>query len=124
MIDIYAFWQAVIRQDAAAMSAFLHEHAQIRWHCSNECFTAGEFIRANCEYPGDWDGDIERVEQAGDLIITAVRVFSKQDGASFHAVSFIRTQEDQILTIDEYWGDDGPPPEWRRKKCIGTPLHP
>ena len=31
-------------------------------------------IRANCEYPGEWDGEIERIENAGDVVITGMMV--------------------------------------------------
>lgn len=41
---------------------------------------------------------------------------------SFHAVSFIGTREDKIISIDEYWSDDGPAPQWRLDKCIGNPI--
>lgn len=38
-------------------------------------FTVEEYIRANCEYPREWDG--------------------------------------KILSLDEYWEDDGAAPQWR-----------
>ncbi|EIK81944.1 hypothetical protein CGSMWGv1400E_01445 [Gardnerella vaginalis 1400E] len=37
--------------------------AVIRWHCTNEKFSAQEYIDVNCNYPGDWDGAIERIEE-------------------------------------------------------------
>lgn len=122
-MDVRAYWRAVLDQDRAAMGGFIHENAVVNWHCSNESFTAEEFIRANCEYPGDWDGVMERLERMGDLIITAVRVFPKDQSASFHCVSFIRVQDERIISIDEYWGDDGPPPAWRLEKKIGRKIH-
>ena len=72
------------------MKKFFHENAFVEWHNTNEHFTAGEFIRANCEYPGEWDGEIERMEEIGDLLITVVHVFSPDKGLSFHATSFIQ----------------------------------
>lgn len=36
------------------------------WHCTNECFNVEEFIRANCEYPGEWEGEVERIEKIGN----------------------------------------------------------
>ena len=50
----------------------------MNWHCTNEHFTVDEFIQANCEYPGQWDGKIERIENVGDTVITVVRVYSKE----------------------------------------------
>ena len=50
--DLQAYWDAVLRQDAQAMETFLAPNAIVNWHCTNESFTAAEFVRANCEYPG------------------------------------------------------------------------
>lgn len=118
-MDIQAYLRAVLNQDAVSMRSFLHENAAVRWHCTNERFTAEEFIRANCEYPGEWDGEIERIEEWGDLTVAALRAFTKDKSASFHCVSFIRMQDDKIIELDEYWADDGPPPAWRAEKSIG-----
>ena len=121
-MDIHAYWHAALDQNAAVMETFLHPDAVICWHCTNERFTAREFIRANCEYPGDWEGCIERIETIGELIVTAVRVWPKDSSASFHCVSFIRIQDEKIIAIDEYWADDGAPPLWRQEKQIGRPI--
>ena len=57
-MDIHAFWKAVLEQDAVALPAFFTEDAVIRWHCSGEQFTVAEYVRANCEYPGRWAGEM------------------------------------------------------------------
>ena len=121
-MDIHAFWQAVLSQDSAALETFFWPQAVIGWHCSNEQFTVPEFIRANCEYPGDWAGEIERVHQVGDVLITATHVHT-QDGAShFHVVSFMKLREGRIETLDEYGCDEGPEPVWRQEMHIGCAL--
>ena len=122
-MDLHEFWRATLAQDAARMRESFHPDAYVNWHNSNEHFTVEEFIRANCEYPGAWDGAIKRIEQAGDLFITATHVYSRDGALSFHAVSFIRVEDGRIRSIDEYWGDDGPAPAWRLEKHIGTPIH-
>ena len=122
-MDLHKFWRVTLAQDAGRMREFFHTNAYVNWHNSNEHFTVEEFIRANCEYPGAWDGTIERIEQAGDLFITATHVYSRDGALSFHAVSFIRVEDDLICGIDEYWGDDGPAPAWRLEKHIGAPIH-
>ena len=94
----------------------------MRWHNTNEAFSAEEFIEVNCEYPGAWDGEVERVERIGGLIVTAVRVFAADRGASFHVVSFFHVRDGKIVSIDEYWGDDGAPPQWRLDKKIGRTI--
>ncbi len=121
-MDIKNFWEAVIRQDAERIRPYFKETAWINWHCTNERFSVDEFIKANCEYPGRWDGMVERIERSGELITTVTKVFSKEGSLSFHAVSFIKIEDDKIASIDEYWGDDGPAPQWRLDKKIGVPI--
>lgn len=122
-MDIEQYWDAVLRQDAEAMANFFHEDAWVNWHNTNEHFTAAEFIRANCEYPGAWDGRIEHVLYAEACIITAVHVYSKDGGISCHVTSFLSVRDGKIASVEEYWGDDGEAPQWRKEKHIGTKIH-
>ena len=121
-MDISAYWKDTLAQDRQAMTGYFRPDAVIRWHCTNEQFTVPEFIRANCEYPGEWDGKIERTERSGDLLVTAVNVYPKDRSASFHVVSFFRLQDGKIAALDEYWGDDGEPPAWRKNLGIGRTI--
>lgn len=59
-MDIYGFWDAILRQDATAIRSFFHPDAWVNWHNTNEHFTAEASIRANCAYPGQWEGTLER----------------------------------------------------------------
>jgi len=119
-MDIKEFWNAVLKQDAERLKTFFKETAYVNWHCTNEHFTVDEFIQANCEYPGDWDGTIQRIEEVGNLIITVVNVFTADKELSFHVVSFIEVEGEKIIAINEYWGDDGVAPQWRLNKKIGS----
>ena len=121
-MDVRRFWKAVLAQDEQAIRRYFHEDAYVNWHCTNEHFTVDEFIIANCEYPGDWDGTVERIELLDDLYVTATKVFPKDRSAYFHVVSFIRTANDKIVSMDEYWADDGTAPQWRLDKHIGTSI--
>lgn len=122
IFDVHAFFSAVIRQDENALREFFIPGAAVRWHCSNELFTVEEYIRANCDYPGDWHGELERVENMDALVVTAARVWPKDASASFHVCSFIRLEGGRIAGLDEYWADDGPAPDWRREMNIGKPI--
>lgn len=122
MMNINEYWKVALAQDANKMKDYFNENAYINWHNTNEHFTVDEFIRANCEYPDSWDGEVERIEEIGDLIITATHVYAKNKPLSFHVVSFIKVTDDKIRSIDEYWGDDGMPPQWRLDKHIGTTI--
>lgn len=121
-MDVKKFMYSVLKQDADAIRAYFHPDAYVNWHCTNEHFSVEEFIRANCDYPGDWDGEIQRVEQIGDLTITVTHVYPKDRSASFRVVSFIKILEDKIAALDEYWADDGDAPQWRQDMHIGTKI--
>lgn len=121
-MNIQQYWHAVLCQNAAAIRSYFHPDAWVNWHNTNEHFTVEEFIRANCEYPGDWAGEIEQMIQTDEYVITAVHVHTKDSRLHFHVTSFIHIQEDKITSIDEYWGDDGPAPQWRRDMHIGKPI--
>lgn len=121
-MDVYAFWKAVLDQDAQEIRKYFHRDACVNWHCTNERFTVEEFLIANCEYPGDWEGTVERVEQVRDLIITVTNVRAKDRSVSCHVTSFLKVVGERIAAMDEYWADDGPAPKWRLDKRIGTPI--
>ena len=116
------FWEQVILQSSEGMKQFFADGAYVRWHNTNEHFSEEEYIRANCEYPGKWRGEVERMEQLEDLVISVVRVWPEDGATSFHAVSFFAFCGDKIAVIDEYWGDDGAAPQWRLDKQIGRPI--
>ena len=121
-MDIHAYWAAVLRQDADAIRACFLPDAYVNWHNTNEHFTVEEFIRANCEYPGVWNGEIERIAAAEDCTVTVTHVHTAKPPLSFHVTSFIRIADDKIASIDEYWGDDGDAPQWRQDMHIGKKI--
>lgn len=121
-MDIYQFWKDVLKQDANAIREYFKKDAYINWHCTNEHFTVDEFIIANCEYPGNWDGEVERVEHINDLLVTVVHVYPKDKSLSFHVTSFFKIIDEKIIAVDEYWADDGDAPKWRLNKCIGRTI--
>lgn len=121
-MDIETYWNDVISKRREAIPDYFCENAIIRWHCTNEQFNVAEYVRANCDYPGEWDGEIERVEKNGNIIIIAGRVTPMDQSDSFHVVSFIRMKDDKILELDEYWSDDGDVPAWRKEMKIGKPI--
>lgn len=121
-MDPDGYWQAVLNQDAGEMRKFFHPDAYVNWHNTDEHFTVEEFTRANCEYPDRWQGEIRRVERINDLTITVTHVFTQDRALSFHVTSFIKTADGKISGIDEYWGDDAPPPAWRKELRIGRTI--
>ena len=80
-MDIKEFWRAVLRQNADTIRQYINPDAYVNWHCTNEHFTVEEFIRANCEYPSERDGEVEKIVTTDDMIITATRVYPKDRSA-------------------------------------------
>lgn len=116
------FLQDVADQNANNLQRYFLSDAIINWHNTNEQFTTEEYIRVNCEYPGEWRGDVERIELVGNLGITASRVWLSDNSASFHVTSFFEFRDDKIISLNEYWGDDGVAPKWRLDKKIGKTI--
>lgn len=117
-----SFWNDVVAQDAKSIERYFLDNAYVRWNNTNEHFTVQEFIIANCEYPGDWRGEIERLEIVQNTAITVVRVWISDNSLSFHVTSFFEFKGEKIAALNEYWGDDGVPPQWRLDKHIGKPI--
>lgn len=118
-MNIEKYWESTLKQRAEEMRKFFHPKAKVRFHNTNEEFTVDEFIEINCEYPGSWNGVIKRIEKIGRIQIIVVQVFDREQNLFFHVTSFMEIEEDKIISIDEYWGEDGCPPQWRLDKKIG-----
>ena len=116
---VIEFWKSIVQQNPDEIRRYFKETATIRWHNTNEEFTLDEFIRVNCEYPGEWNGEVERIEEIEDIIITVTRVFSTDNSVSVNVTSFFRMEDGKIVSMDEYWSDDGEAPEWRLDMKIG-----
>ena len=121
-MNIDAFWKDVISQNQDALPSYFCDDAVIRWYCTNEQLTVREYIRANCDYPGQWDGEIERFEENDNGIVMVGRVVPADKSASYHVVSFLKLKDDKIIEMDEYWADDGDAPMWRKEMKIGKPI--
>ena len=117
---VVQYWNHIAAQNEEELRKYFHENACIRWHNTNEQFNVSEFLRANCDYPGSWSGEVERIEHIGNIIITATRVWSEEK--SFHVTSFFKMTEEKIGALDEYWGDDDIAPQWRIDKNVGRSI--
>lgn len=122
MFNICKFYEAILNQSALEIKKFFNEDAYIDWHNTNERFTVDEFIKVNCTYPDKWGGEVERVEQIGNLIIAVAKVINVLDKSSFYVNSFILLENGKISKLDEYWGDNGKIPQWRMIKNIGVKI--
>lgn len=123
MFDVDGYWQDIAAKDRERLRAWFAPSALIRWHCTNEQFTLEEFLLANCDYPGQWHGCVERAETLADhQILTVAHVWNQEKTIACHVVSFFTLQGGRILALDEYWGDDTSPPQWRQHLQLGRKI--
>lgn len=55
-MQIERFFADVVGQNRQTLPDYFAPNAQVFWHCTNECFTAEEFIHINCDYPAAGKG--------------------------------------------------------------------
>lgn len=108
---IRALWRAAADQDEGELAQFFTVDAQILWPNTGERFDLPGYLRANCDYPGQWRGRVETI--AGDGSYSVAKVWSPEGDAA-RAVTFYRWRNGKIVQMTEYWGDVGPAPAWRR----------
>lgn len=120
MLDMAHYWKACLAKDEKAMETYLHDKAMIYWPNTNECFTKQAFIQMNTAYPGQYEGELLRLEEQADGYITVLRVWSKE--ASFHVCAFIKVEEKHIMSIHEYWGEDQEAPAWRQSMQLSQKI--
>lgn len=104
------------------LSSYFDDDAVIRWHCTNEQFAVEEYVKVNCDYPGKWKGELEKIIELDSMIILAGLVQSEDESISRHVTSFIKIHDNKITEMDEYWADDGEAPSWRKELEIGKPI--
>ncbi|ABW18689.1 nuclear transport factor 2 family protein [Alkaliphilus oremlandii] len=122
--QVISLWNDMDHQNWDALYTYFQDDAIINWNNTNESFNVTEFVKANAEYPGDWSIEIERLECIQNLVISVVKVQLKRDAVSVHATSFFEFEDGKIKLLNEYWGDDGEPPQWRIEKQIGRHILP
>jgi len=125
--NIHDFFDAVVTKNAHKLRSYFEPDAEIFWSNTNERFTVDEYIRAICEYPGEWNGRVERFDVIDGgpwkdkKMVFAARVWNAE-GAAARTVSFIDfgdTEFELIQMLDEYWSDICEPPAWRKDMGIG-----
>lgn len=114
------FWADVARQDAAALREWFAPEAEVYWHCTDERFTAEEYIRANCEYPGTgrarWS-----VRNGRRTVVFRSQRCGRRTGAPVFMRCLFPFRGGRITRLDEYWADDGPRPSGGRKSTSAVP---
>jgi len=117
---VESFAQAVAKQNANALREFFAPDATICWHDSNEQFSVEEYIHANCEYPGEWSGEVQRVEKMNDGIVIVTKISSAE--SSHFVTAFAKLTAGKITRLDEYYSEYNEAPQWRKDMKISKPI--
>lgn len=115
------FIKNVVEQNESKLKLFFNDSAQILWPCTNEKFDVSEYIIANCKYPGNWNGNIVKMESFGDSLVVIFKIYTVD--LEFFVTSFITLKENRIECLEEYWSEIGRAPQWRRDLNIGKEIN-
>ena len=102
----------------------LSEEFVADWPQSKEKMDADGFIEVNRNYPGqheiqifnfwhDYDSWEHRSHVTTLVYIKSVMPDGKK--LELYATSFFEIEDGKILTLDEYWAETYPPPDWRKQ---------
>ena len=106
-------WAHFDAGDFDAATPILWEDFVAEWPQSRERMRGREnFLAVNRNYPGKSRCTVLRIVEAGDLVVSEVKVVT--DGkAPIFAISFFEVREGRLARAVEYWGDSYEPPAWR-----------
>lgn len=87
----------------------LSEDFEAHWPNTRERIRGPEnFIALNESYPGAWRCTVQRIDECAEAVVTVTEI---SDGeTSFVAVSFFEVRCGRIVSAEEYFAENGPPP--------------
>jgi len=113
------FWSFFDEAAFDKAAELMESTAIVRWCNTREIFKSRDnFILANKKYPGRWRIMVEKVLALEEMVISVARVEAEDHSFSLYVTSFFAFRDGRIAEIEEYWGDNGEPPEWRMKEKL------
>lgn len=113
---VSGFWDAMASNDFSYASKWLHPEFEYYMPQTREYLCSpGNFAKLNDEYPaeGKWIFAVRSIVCDGDRAVSDVEI---TDGAvNARAITFHTIEDGLIRRQIEYWPDEYPAPEWRRK---------
>ena len=110
---VHAYWNAIHELRFQDVRELFCDTAEITWSNTEEVFTLDEFIAVNEAYPGEWEEEVLKCYETGDMIISETMV--KGQEVSFLAIGFFTIQGGKITALREYWTAVEAVPEWRKE---------
>ena len=107
------YWNAIHQLRFQDVRELFCDTAEITWPNTEEVFTLDEFIAVNEAYPGEWEEEVLKCYETGDMIISETMV--KGQEVSYLAIGFFTIQGGKITALREYWTAVEAVPEWRKE---------
>ncbi len=104
-------WMGEGRWDQVAV--LFEEDAKIFWPNTEEEFDVPTYIRINKHYPGTWILMVMDIQKYNRDVVSVVKIEGKN--AVLYAISFFAFKDGKIIMIREYFAENGPIPDWRKK---------
>jgi ketosteroid isomerase-like protein len=116
---IKEFWALMSDGRFDKVGNLMKEDAVVWLPNTREVFRGRDkYIDFNKKYPGRWIITLEKILCNENTVVSAVKVESEDKTNSFYATSFFTIRDNLICEIIEYWGENGPPPEWRIESSL------
>ena len=109
---IKSFWNDLIASNKSKLKEYFSEEALINIHNINKEITLEEYINLNCDHKEELDGEIVRHVEMNGLSVVVTKINTSDDNLSYNVVSFMKIKDDKIISIDEYWAENGRMPMW------------
>jgi len=109
------FWSCISQAKFEDLLPLFHEDAAIYLPNTREVFERPvQYVAFNQAYPGRWTASVERMLFSEDSAISITQVSNEDQSCSFFVTSLFELRQGKIQRMEEYWGENGSPPEWRR----------
>jgi hypothetical protein len=110
------FWGDINARRWDNLAGYFSKGARISWPNTEESFDAEGFRSVKSRRPGYWYVEVEKILRAGKLVVSVVKV--SNNAMSFHVASFFKFKSRKIISLSEYWGEDGRPADELDKNKI------
>lgn len=109
------FWKCISEAKYDDLFPLFNSDARIYFPNTREEFVNPHlYIEFNKAYPGSWISKIEKLIQQDQLVISTTKITSSDSLQGFYVTSYFEFSNRRIQKIEEYWGENSSPPDWRK----------
>lgn len=120
----YGLWERISQARFDELPVLFNDDAEISLPNTRETFESlSRFIAFIKAYPGSWQAEVIRVCPCGASAVSITKVSSRGKALSFYVTSYYEFRNGKVQNMEEYWGENGSPPDWRKDgKYTKVPL--